>query len=574
LREAGTKVTSLEDSPINSATAAFSAQLLAFNLASTADTIIKTMVAVLTLIAAALVVVGLGRAWRGRRQAQVVIEDVVPTVGIPSSSTSGLSPQLRQGVRRALLQETLDASFSVLNTLEQDLKSGLLHARGGVRLKTITAGLRSTTEDSLTMLAAGVRAVAPKEAAGLIAALGAALPAQRGWAIRVFPVLRSNGSNTEVGMAIELSDLGHPPDAVTTFWMSSTEWQSATTKEAQEAIMQFLLYRLLDPTALWIATRLVSRQLAQAGVPKRWRLLSRGKLGRELTGLQRQLAGQLSLYATRKQKEFDRGFAEQALSDLADSAQLLQHYFRPHLTKAAVHERLGWSYRHSGEMQNAANEFNLSIQSYDESIRLLEGAIDAIPDEREAALERAKVRRAKCRLLTGDRGQLAVARQELVELCQMAGTASQELYNGACLFAMAVTCSDAPRDLKREYESYAWYLLGRALIAGGANGPWELAMNDDELEAMDRHRRTSFRDELRARHPALTPMEDEKVRSLVKDVMLMIGILPPGEQIGDRSPVHGLMGTVSRLSQSLVSIFGSGTRDFTKLRVTQKRRNT
>jgi hypothetical protein len=527
LHEAGTKVTSLGDSIISSATATFSVQLATFNLASTADTIIKTMVAVLALIAAALVVVGLGRAWRGRRQIQVVIEDVVPTGDIPSLSTSGLSPQLRQGVRRALLQETLDASFSVLNTLDQDIKSGLLRMHGRVRVEAITAGLRSTTEDSLTMLAAGLRAVAPKEAAGLIAALGAALPAQRGWAIRAFPVLRSTGSDTEVGMAVELSELGHPPDAVTTFWISSAECRSETTSKTPEAIAQFSLYRLLNPTALWIATRLVSRQLAQSGVPKQWRLLSQGKLGRELTGLQRQLAGQLALYATRKQKEFDRGFAEQALADLVDSAHLLPHYFRPHLTKAAVHERLGWSYRHSGEIQNAANEFNLSIQSYDESVRLLEGNLSAIPDDRDAALERARIRRAKCRLLTGDRGQLTVARQELAELCQMSGTTSQELYNGACLFAVAITCSDAPRELKQEYEGYAWYLLGRALIAGGASGPWELAMTDDELEAMDKHRRSCFCDELKAWHPSLTTIDDETARSLVKDVMLMIGIVIP-----------------------------------------------
>src|SRR5215469_441405 len=135
--------------------------LVAFDLASAAGTVTKTVVAVLTLIAAGLVVVGLGRAWLGRRRPQVVIEDVSSTEGIPVSASSGLSPQLRQAVRQALLQESADASYSVLGTLEQDINGRLLRTHGHIRMRTIAAELRSATEDSLTTLAAGVHAVAP-----------------------------------------------------------------------------------------------------------------------------------------------------------------------------------------------------------------------------------------------------------------------------------------------------------------------------------------------------------------------------------------------------------------------------
>src|SRR5690348_8235338 len=110
--------------------------LVAFDLASAAGTVTKTVVAVLTLIAA-VVVVGLGRAWVGRRRAQVVIEDVSSTEGIPVSASSGLSPQLRQAVRQALLQESADASYSVLGTLEQDINGRLLRTHGHIRMKTI-----------------------------------------------------------------------------------------------------------------------------------------------------------------------------------------------------------------------------------------------------------------------------------------------------------------------------------------------------------------------------------------------------------------------------------------------------
>ena len=128
------------------------------------------------------------------------------------------------------------------------------------------------------MLAAGIRAMAPKEAEGLFAALSAALPTQRGWAIRVFPVLRGPGSGAAVGMAVELAQLGHPPDALTTFWTSSDQMQLPELDQASEPGAGTSLFRLLDPTALWIATRLVPRQLVRSDAPRRWRLLSRGKL--------------------------------------------------------------------------------------------------------------------------------------------------------------------------------------------------------------------------------------------------------------------------------------------------------
>jgi tetratricopeptide (TPR) repeat protein len=509
------------------------AQLLAlpqesitFNLASAADTIVKTMVAVLTIIAAALVIVGLIRAWVGRRRVQVVIEDVAPVEGLPPSVASGLSPQLRQAVRKALLQQRDDASYSVLKTLEQDINGGLLRARGSIQVKTITTGLRSTTEDSLTTLAAGVRAVAPKEAEGLLSALSAALPAQRGWVIRAKPVLYGADSDADTGIVIELAELGHPPDAVTTFWTRSETLRSAATDEARTAATISSIYRLIDPVARWVAIRLVSRQLAQAGVPRRWQLLAKHKLKQELAGLQMQLAGQLSLYATRNQTEFNRGFAEQALADLSDAARLLPQYFRPHLAAAAVHELLGWSYKLSRDVQNTSKEFTQSVRAYDEATRLLREASDASPDQK-AALERIAVRRTKCRLLSGDRGQVVIGAQELVELCRMTGTTALELYNGACLFAVAIACPDIPGEKKPLYVAHAWLLLGRSLLADGVDGPWGLAMTDIELESMDASQRTCFCDELKSLHPTGTPLSGYEAFPLVRAAMSAIGISPP-----------------------------------------------
>src|SRR5665647_1178980 len=96
------------------------------DVASLADTVTKTVIAFLTLIGVVLIVLGLGRAWVGRRHSQVVLEDIQPLEGIPASAVAGLSPQLRQAVRRALTTQSLDASYAHLKTLAKDVSKGLL----------------------------------------------------------------------------------------------------------------------------------------------------------------------------------------------------------------------------------------------------------------------------------------------------------------------------------------------------------------------------------------------------------------------------------------------------------------
>jgi hypothetical protein len=201
----------------------------------------------------------------------------------------------------------------------------------------------------------------------------------------------------------------------------------------------------------------------------------------------------------------------------------------PHSIKGAVHVRLGWSYRRSGEMQNAADQFSMGVRSYDEAAQKLENASDADSKKREAALERVKVWRAKCRLLSGDSGQLVVVRHELAELYPMTGTTSRDLYNGACLFAVAIGCPDIPSDEKLLFTGRAWFLLGRALLTGGAKGPWMLAMTDIELEAMEGPDRRRFCDILKARSPWETKLDEKEETSLVRESMLAIGIALPGD---------------------------------------------
>ncbi len=506
--------------------------MLASSLTSVDNMITKTAIAVAITIAFLVIVGWLPWAWLHRRRAQVVIENVAAGEGIPQSATSGLSPQLRQAVSRLLVyeKERGDASYAVLKTLKQDIDDGLLRTHGHVQMRTIAAELRSSTEDSLATLTAGIRAVAPSQAEGLVAVLGAVLPSQRGWVVRAYPMLRGEGGDADIGLTLELAQFEHAPDAVTSFWASSDALRKAKTEAAQATAMRSLLHQLLEPAALWIETRLVVRQLAQSSVPMSWRLLFGSKRRQELAGLQMQLAGQMSLYAAAEQEVFYQGFADQALTDLAEAAWRLPTYFRPHSTAAAVHERLGWGYRRSDDLARAADEFERAVRRYDTAAERLAAASGTAPEPRDAALERVKVRRAKCRLLSGDRSHLEIAQRELAQLLPITGSTAVELYNSACMFAVAMSCPDVQEEVRPTYAPHAWHLLGRALLAEGADGPWGNVMTDIELGALDQQKRRDFCIELKARHAELTPLNGEAAHMVVKQAMHAIGIEPPSNQ--------------------------------------------
>src|SRR5215510_4986983 len=505
--------------------------MLASSLTSVDNMITKTGIALAIAIAFLVIATWLPLAWLHRRRAQVVIEDVAGGEGIPRSAASGLSPQLRQAVSRALLHEKEhgDASYAVLNTLTQDINNVLLRTHGRVQVRMIAAELHSSTEDSLAALTAGIRAVAPSQAEGLVAALGAILPPQRGWVVRTYPVLRGEGGKTEAGLTLELAPLEHAPDAVTSFWAHSEALREAETEAALAAAMRPLLHQLLEPAARWIETRLVARQLAQSRVPMSWRLLFGRQRRQELAGLQMQLAGQMSLYAATEQEVFYQGFTDQALADLAEAASRLPAYFRPDHTAAAVHERLGWAHRRSGDLAGAADEFERAVRQYDTAAKLLAETPGAAPEPRQAALERVRVRQAKCRLLSGDRSHIEIARRELAGLLRISGTTAAELYNTACLFAVAMSSPDMHEELRSAYASRTWHLLGRSLLAEGAEGPWGYVMTDVELGALEEQQRTDFLTELKQRHPELKPLDGEAAQMLVKQAMHAIGIEPPGD---------------------------------------------
>jgi len=498
--------------------------MLTVNLRAVAAVITGWVFALLILAAAVLGALGLVRGWHGRRRPQVVIQNVELDEGVPTEAAAGLSPQLREKVRRELRRQSGDATHAEMETVEEDIAAGLVTVRGGAVKMTAVDELDRTTSDSMAALSAGLRAVGPNAAEGLAMALDLALPAQRGWSVHAYPTIRGWDADAQVGLTVEVARFGRAPDAVTTFWRTSDTLQKPANDAARLAAIRDLLHQLLQPASVWIAIQLVARHLAQARGRSR-RLLSIHRTDRELTGLQLQLAGQMSLYATWAQKNSAEGFVDQALKDLDQAAELLPQYYRPHLTRAAIYERRGWSYRQSGEDTRAELAFKRAVDAFDEAEQLLRKCgLEAVPDKRDAAIERLAVRRTKCRLLSNDHTQALTALDELCGYTRLKDARPVQLYNAACVFAVATACPQLSDGERKLFEWRAWQYLGRALVLGGhGSSPWSKMTTDEELGALDAERRMAFRTELQKRRDGNSPVSDDQADPIVEDAMLMLG---------------------------------------------------
>ena len=240
--------------------------------------------------------------------------------------------------------------------------------------------------------------------------------------------------------------------------------------------------------------------------------------------MRKQLAGQMSLYATRR-TTCEASFAEQALEDLAAAGRLLPGYFRPDYMQGNVHELVGWSHRRNGREGPARQEFVDAVRAYDRAETLLV-ALDQSPPTAACTAARAAiaVRRTKCRLLSDDSAQLAVAHDELHRWVDPASPTWRMLYNAACLFAVALLPEVGQPEGDDHYEWRAWQLLGRALLRGGAEAPWDHTLEDEELDGLDHRRRADFFDELKTRNGALTALTEAEADPLVADAMRAVGV--------------------------------------------------
>ena len=503
--------------------------ILAVGLQTWATAITVWVGAVLGVMVTVMIGFGLVLAYRARLHPQVVIPDVELDESIPAEAAAGLSRQLRDTVRRILRRQGDEARQAEMETLEEDIAAGLVTVHGVTTLKTTVAELDRTTADSMSTLSASLRAIAPKEAEGLASALEFAIPAQRGWMVRASPTVRGDGADAQAGLSVEVAPLGRAPDATTTFWTTSAALQAPPSEAARLAAMRGLLNELVLPASVWIAIRLVSRHLVEVNSWSARLVPSRRSREKELKGLQLQFGGQLLLYATRHQEKFARGFAYEALEDLERAAELLPGYYRPFATQAAVRERLGWSYRQSGELTRAQRAFTRAVHAYDEAEKLLQACAKANPAKQERAVERLALRRTKCRLLSCESDQGAVAWRELAGYSQLKDARPESLYNAACLFAVAMMCPDLPDAQRMDCERRAWDFLGYALaLTPRSSGLWSRAMTDEELGALDPDTRARFADEIKKRCGTQGEPGHLAVHRTTRAVLAALGLTDPG----------------------------------------------
>lgn len=462
-----------------------SAPPLANRVTDLASAVTTTMIGVLTLVAGVVVVVGLFRAIRQRRRDQLVIGDVAPLTARLSDDVdvAGLSPLLRQGVLRWLAADRQDADWIVRGLLGNDAALDRTPVKTSV--ERATQSVTAAVTDSLDTLSKGLQALAPDQAAGLVAALGSVLPTPRGCLVRAYPLTRGASDAVRLGLAVELSRLDGTPSAATTFW------QPPDDREGTRAYQDEMI-ALLDVAARWIAARRVAMRLV-ATPNRRLQAALRPATRRHELGMQRLLVGGLALVAMKQVRQHALAFGQDAIEELQQAAEDLGDYHRPWVTLGGVREQVGFAYRRDQEERRARDQFAQAAKNWGEAYRLLEANPGYGPDGESPAglddeLALLRIRRLKCLLLTGDPRRHAEAQAELSDAPPVTRDA-RTLFSAACLYACAGSV------IGDNYLTVAWQMLGRALLTSPDDLIWESALDDPELEPLAD--RTRFVDHLR-----------------------------------------------------------------------------
>lgn len=144
-------------------------------LTAVIDTVTRTVIRILLIVAAAVVVFGLYRAYLGRRRLELVITDTVAPKELPPSLIADLSEQLRIEVQ-CRLQRPIPHRESLNDTVGKDLANHIAEIRGidarevgriqEAILQAPRQELLASPRDALAAVSGGIRALNPKEAEG------------------------------------------------------------------------------------------------------------------------------------------------------------------------------------------------------------------------------------------------------------------------------------------------------------------------------------------------------------------------------------------------------------------------
>lgn len=419
-----------------------------------ADAVTQGALALLTVAAALVVVLGIVSAVRTRRREQVVIDDI-GELDLPdgTAKAASLSPWLRQRVRAALARQRLDADHLVKVVLQHDVA---LH-RVPVRMDfdDAVSAISSAADDALATLTRGLNALVPEQAGGFVGAVQALLPRRRGFRILIRPLWRGHPDAPRLGLSVEVALLDGPPVATTTFW----EHDGVALGEGNP---QERLVALIEPTAWWIALRLLTNRLVirrrgyQRPVPASVRL-----------GLRQLFAGGLARTAMEDFREYAEPFGEDASDELERAIVCLADYHRPSETLAGVQEELGRVRQRAGRVDDARKNFARALAGW----RRAEADMGRYRQEAQEDVERLRVRRLKAQLLHDGPGVRAEVERDLSDRPLARAGNLYTLYNAACLYAA----------LGGDHLGTAADLIGRALLVAPDRNVRAYAVRDEEL---------------------------------------------------------------------------------------------
>lgn len=433
------------------------------------DDVVKSLIAVTAVAGAVLVLAGLVRASRGRLRHQIVILDM-SQADLGPAVVAGLSSLLRQEVRNVLNRPDAPDSASLVATVGEDIAGGVAFLHSQVQdMPRLQLEVLAAPRDEVGMLAGGIRAVSPDRAEGLLGALSAALPMQRGSIVQPMPQAREWGGLRQVGLTLDAGPIDRAHQASATFW--SIGAASGTTGNAPNDRNQ--LDDLLRPAATWIVIYLVAGSLPVRRSERNW--FANAFHGKnlvqfcdEVDALRAILAAQLATYEMfwySAKPLVALGFSAQALDDAHRAMRLLDGYFRPHYIAGTIHESRGNALialkdllggaDHAADTslvdsyaRQAAESFDKAHEEFDQALTLLDRPGSAATGRAGELRPDFRVRSLKAAL----RGSHPRHALDQVPKEEITWTTLEQRYNVACLYAVAsaVAC-----DLGRDGHEFA-----------------------------------------------------------------------------------------------------------------------
>jgi hypothetical protein len=429
---------------------------------------IEIVTAIVLTIAAVVVVVGLGRAYIGRRSAQLVITDIINCCGIPAPVVAGLSPMLRRNTRDALAERAAPEESSLANTVAEDIKRGLVHIPeiaseefSHVQEDIVKAPTKemhwtpenkqgevlSSPRDALAVLSGGIRTLAPERAPGLLGALSAALPEQRGFVVQPSLFSQQVKGLTYLGLTIDIGRLARGPETSATFWSDGT----SLDVDDLGLIQRDKLARLLPMAATWISLYVIGMMATERG--RRRRMVMRNSRDRQTRQTRRALGHILTAQwaswemATIMDDDpvIALAFAEQALSD-ADAAIRAMHYYRPYYIVGTIYEHCSHCYEAMSNAESSAYLIDayrsLGENATSKASHAYRQAEQELENVGTDTLIRRRLAQIKLRHLML---KLRMGRHQVPEEAYTTGLEPEQVelkYNLACLYASVAPLAD------------------------------------------------------------------------------------------------------------------------------------